>query len=543
MTFTRYAAMELHERLVSALGHDASHIRVETFHSLWLGIVRNHHLDFGYPSEEIEMIDAEQQKELVKEVCGEMRGKVPYTKVLAAMEHYASAGHQGADREDIAVAVGRYMNELRLRACVCYSTIGILIAQTLARAGATSAAGLLTTGIPREGNARSAEILNLWRRHWFVDEFQDVNRVQHDFLIAQGWFPRGARTMLVVGDVDQTIYRWRGADPSLMGTFPNDDSATLALRRNHRSLQRIVDVATGFICGGGHQMRSRIAAARGEGGVVQILRPWTWPNEIPDDGAIAVLCRTNEACRLAASELAAALVPHTVIGAADRVLRDPAAKEIISYLAMPECPRSASHARRICKAEGLSDITYHRVLAEAKTSGYTVFEVLQDEGESLCGFYDDLAKETSMLERLIMCIERYEMNRPALEPRVRHALRQMITAYVRETKWASRTGLGFSSWLALRDSQTDFGSHVERVQVMTMHSAKGLEFDHVVIFGLDASFPRANDDEAMQDERRLMYVAMTRAKDGLHLVSDSTAPSPFVSDIAALLADGGAAVA
>ncbi|HVI75940.1 MAG TPA: UvrD-helicase domain-containing protein [Anaeromyxobacteraceae bacterium] len=565
VTFTNKAAGEMRERLASLLGPAAEQLWVSTFHAFGARFLRREAAAAGLdPS--FAIYDTDDQLRLVKQVMAEL--KMPEGEPVTARDVLSSIDRWKNDAlRPGEVRVGELDVE-RQAAKAVYARYQ----QALKRAGATDFGDLLVK--PLHLLDEDEGVRARWSgrfRHILVDEFQDTNPTQ-DRLVRLLCGPK--RNVCVVGDDDQAIYRWRGADVTNILDFDRDyeGARVVKLEQNYRSTRPILDAAHAVIAKA-HRRREKKLWTSQEGGAPLALLVGRDEHEEAEriarqveaahaqgaawDG-VAVLYRTNAQSRPIEAALRARRIPYVVVRGTSFYERAEV-KDAAAYLRLALTPRSDLDLLRVVNrpARGVGEKSVERLAAFAQDRGQSLFDALSAvEGvpdltprarAALASFRDlvaDLHARVGGLDAGLAVQEvltRSEMiDRLKLEgtdeavERAENLMELLAAAREFDEAQAGRQGARdedepvppplarFLEQIALlgdADAPTPEG----RVALMTLHAAKGLEFDAVVLAGLEEGVlpysrpwrrpesleaSRADDDE----ERRLCYVGMTRAR-------------------------------
>jgi DNA helicase-2/ATP-dependent DNA helicase PcrA len=445
---------------------------------------------------------------------------------------------------------------------------------------------------------RFPAVLRHYQQRWqyvLVDEYQDTNRVQYQ-LVNQ--LAAEHRNLCVVGDPDQSIYAWRGADIRNILDFERDfgDARVVKLERNYRSTQRILSGASAVVEHNESRREKRLLAERGEGERIRLHECRDERDEAQyvvrkileaaekegrSFGAAAVFYRTNAQSRPIEEELLKYDIPYVVVGGV-RFYDRAEVKDALAYLRLMVNPSDAVALRRIVNrpARGIGKTTLGRALALAAERGVSPLEALRlfaGDGASgrtrrsidaFLGLIDALSAEVlgrKPSQALAAILDRsgYRKQLEAegtgeAEARLEN-LRELLVGA--EEFELANAGVSederslielFLDQVSLVSDLDEADMRDDRVSLMTAHSAKGLEFPVVFLVGMEEGiFPHASsfhDDVAIEEERRLCYVGMTRAMERLTLTwarkrrrfgSESyAAPSRFLAEIPASLVDG-----
>jgi DNA helicase-2/ATP-dependent DNA helicase PcrA len=556
VTFTNKAAGEMRARVEKLLGPEASQVWLSTFHSLCVRILRREIGHLGL-SRGFAIYDKGDAHTLVKEAmrrAGLDPKQEEPRRIEWRIDQWKNSGVGPAEAHDGAVDF-----EAR-RAAEIY----LVYQRLLVDANALDFGDLLLRTV--DLFERFPGVLSHYRRRWqyvMVDEYQDTNRVQYR-LVRQ--LADEHRNLCVVGDVDQSIYGWRGADIRNILDFESDypEAAVVRLERNYRSTQSILAGASGVV-ENNLERRERSLIAEREGGdpivvhaapgdrdeaqwvVRQILSAQR--SEGRPLGSFAIFYRTNAQSRLFEDELLKYNLPHIVVGGV-RFYERAEVKDALAWLRLLVNPADAVSLRRVVArpARGIGRGTLERADAIARERGVTLLEGLRAfaagaggrAGSSAKGFLelvDGLAAElprcgvgealARVLDRsgTLAALERE--GGPEAESRLEN-LRELLRAgedFDRanaELPDEERSEIElFLDQVALVADVDFYDRRDECVSLMTVHTAKGLEFPVVFVAGLEEGiFPHAGalrDERGIEEERRLCYVAMTRAQDRLFL--------------------------
>ncbi|MDI6773016.1 MAG: 3'-5' exonuclease, partial [bacterium] len=394
--------------------------------------------------------------------------------------------------------------------------------------------------------------------HVLVDEYQDTNHAQ--YLLVRALAGRH-RNVTVVGDDDQSIYRWRGADVRNILEFERDypDAKVVALTQNYRSTKTILAAAHAVIRHNPHRHPKELWTGNQEGLPVQVYDALDGSDEarfvsdqiraLVADGVrlreIAVLYRTNAQSRLLEEECLKAGIPYQVVGGV-RFYERKEIKDILAYLRLAVAPRDEVSLRRALATprRGIGEVSLARLEAGARAAGCTMLEAMQRPElaedlpraaartlEGFAGLIADLSEAATNLPagdviaraivetgyQAMLQAEGTEEAFGRLEN-----LRELVTVAREIEEFAGEPGLAaFLQHLALVADVDTHRDDLDRVTLMTLHSAKGLEFPAVFVTGLEEGLcphVRALEEEGgLDEERRLCYVGFTRAKHRLYL--------------------------
>jgi DNA helicase-2/ATP-dependent DNA helicase PcrA len=372
--------------------------------------------------------------------------------------------------------------------------------------------------------------------YYFVDEFQDTDKTQMDILRKLD-----PENLFVVGDDYQSIYRFRGACVENILEFPNiyPGSETIILNRNYRSTKNIVNAANNVISNNVSQIKKDLVTER-EGSSVEIAElpdvdsefDWIAKN-ISETGAenkdYAILCRTNRYALAACDYLKSRLIPAKVLTNKDSIFDMPDIKKIISFIEVAVNPLDEKKILDTVQFpyKTISDTGLKKIVLKSKTLSRSLYEIIGEFYTSkITKFIESAKKLSTMKEFFMLAVETLELEsfyeKRDLTGRIGDIHKAFLTFEIWERVQHSLSEptdfSAFIKWLKLKDIQENFvQEEMNVVKILTVHGAKGLEFPIVFVPGLyEGHFPISNNDD-MEEERRLFYVAITRAKDKLFL--------------------------
>jgi len=546
ITFTNKAADEMRERLVKLIGPVAERMWVSTFHAACVRILRSHADRLGY-RRSFTVYDDTDSRRLVEHVLRDLdidAKKLPPRSVQAAI---SSAKAELAGPEALA-AGAQSIFERRI------ADVYVEYQKRLFTASAMDFDDLLLQTV--EVLRKFPEVLESYQvrfKHILVDEYQDTNRAQNEIVLMLG---DSHHNVTVVGDSDQAIYGWRSADIRNILEFEErfPDAAVIPLEQNYRSTKTILDAANAVIANNTTRVPKDLWTV-GEPGV-PLLRyraedeydeaAWV-TSEVArlyrDEGLsyrdIAIFYRTNAQSRALEEELVREGISYRVVGGT-RFYDRREIKDLLAYLRVLANPSDEVSARRIVNVprRGVGDSSVQRLVAWARANGSSFADALDHAAEagvtaraakSVDAFRELLAGLRAMQEAgagpgtlLEAVVERtgYRAELEAEETLEAEARLENIAEL--EGAAASYDELDeFLESVALVSDVDELDADAERVSLMTLHTAKGLEFPAVFLVGMeDGVFPhlRALDDPIrLEEERRLAYVGITRARSRLYV--------------------------
>lgn len=549
VTFTNKAAGEMKERIANLIGKSSRELWAGTFHSICCRLLRRYGKRIGIEPNFV-IYDESDQSQLVKQAVSiadvDSEAYTP-SKILNAISNGKNElldaqgyglSRKGPFDEIVARVYGRYQEALRQNNALDFDDLLMRAVQLL-----ETCPDVLT------------EIHDQFR-YILVDEYQDINHAQYRLIRA---LSSRHKNVCVVGDDDQSIYGWRGANVGLILSFQEDHPNTkvVKLEQNYRSTQKILDSAHAVISKNTERADKRLWTENGEGNNLVLYKAVneddeaTWISRIiarqtrdggTHPGDYAILYRTNAMSRAFESALREHDIPYEIIGGMSFFDRGEI-KDLAAYLKVIFNPNDSISLRRIINkpARKLGDTTVARVTQIAHSAGVSMYEGLPlaaddpdlrpAQKESLIRFYgimEELRAEMDMLsvsDLLLRTLDRtgyiaaLEATGKADDADRVETLGEMITDAVKYEKRADpgeATLQGFLERLALLSDLDQAQDMENTVSLMTLHSSKGLEFPYVFMPGMEEGiFPheRSQDDEfELAEERRLFYVGLTRAE-------------------------------
>jgi DNA helicase-2/ATP-dependent DNA helicase PcrA len=559
LTFTNKAAKEMRERIEHVVGSDAKNLWTGTFHSVFAKLLRSeaHHL--GYPNN-FTIYDTDDSKSLIRSIVKEMgldetqyKVNTVYNRISAAKNRliswtdYLSNGVLMADDAgNMRPEMGNIYKNYALR---CF------------KSGAMDFDDLLfnTDKLFKE----HLDVLNKYqhRIHYIlVDEFQDTNLCQY-FIIRKLAAVR--QNICVVGDDAQSIYAFRGADISNILNFEKDypDLKIIKLEQNYRSTKTIVEAANSVIAKNKAQLPKNVWTSNEEGNLIELIKA-TSDNE---EGRLVatsifeekmqgqhrfsdfvILYRTNSQSRAVEESLRRMNIKYKVVGGLSFYQRKEI-KDLLAYLRFSLNQQDEASFRRIINLpkRGIGDTTIDKIIVAANDHAISIWEVIQNAVSFLGG------RASSPIDDFVTKIKRFAIetqNKDAYEAAAEIAkssgllkelyedktveglsryenvqeLLNVIKEYVEDPEKEDKSLGAFLQEVSLLTSQDENkDKDPDTVTLMTIHMAKGLEFKYVYMVGMEEDlFPSQmmlSSRAELEEERRLFYVAITRAKKKLYL--------------------------
>ena len=574
VTFTNKAAGQMKDRVAALLSENLeTWPHISTFHSFCVRVLRGDIGRIGY-TPAFSIYDEDDQSRAVKACIDELGLGEQVSSPRAVLGRISYAKNRGLKPEDLyKQAVDPVSEKL--------ASVFDLYDKKLAQSNALDFDDLLLKTVDLFYQAPDVcESYNKRFRYVLVDEYQDTNRIQYQ-LIRQLTLVH--QNLCAVGDEDQSIYRWRGADIENILNFEKDYPATriIRLEQNYRSTQLILDAATAVVSRNLARKGKTLWSDRGRGEKIGLVEAQNAEEEAryvagevsrllreDDEATIGVLYRTNAQSRVMEEAMRRQGLEYRLVGALSFYDRAEV-KDALAYARLAGNLRDSAAFQRIVNSppRGIGQTTLQILMDAARRSKVSLWEALEDAlaskllptraHKALEGFYTLMQELTAQRERATMSeffrtlLDRTTMldvlraeNTPESEGRIEN-LQELVNAAA-EAEERGETLAEFLDHAALV-SDADQIDDRARVTLMTLHTAKGLEFSTVFLAGLEEGlFPHklsADDAAEIEEERRLCYVGMTRAKDRLILSwagerrsyaresFESTRPSRFLSEI------------
>ncbi len=540
VTFTNKAAREMRERIERLLGENCN-VWIMTFHATCLRILRAHADKIGYTNSFV-VYDPADQKAVIKKILKENQvdeKKLPPAAVLGSI---SDAKNQGIGPEDFEVEFGGgYRNEIIGKCYLQYK-------QILMSNNAMDFDDLLTNTVKLL--KKEKDVLDIYQNRFkyiMVDEYQDTNKIQYELI---SLLTGERRNLCVVGDDDQCIYQWRGADISNILDFEKDfkGAKRIKLEQNYRSTGNILNAANSVIEYNSKRKGKKLWTENQDGKKPSYRRVETEKEEayyvgqeidrIRNTGNsykdFAILYRTNAQARNFEEILSARRIPYRVFGGT-RYYDRKEIKDVVAYMRLVLNPMDDLALTRVINEpkRGIGAKTIETLATLARVRNESIFQALQDEEVvgSLSQKTSVAVKDfVSVIDEGILRDSKYvyaldQQNTIEAQGRIDNIL-EFKTTITNQEKEEGAEALTLSDFLEKITLIADVDNHnpeEEAVTLMTLHSAKGLEFPYVFMVGMeDGLFPgwRSMDSEAgIEEERRLCYVGMTRAMKHLWLTS------------------------
>ena len=577
ITFTNKAAGEMRERIKSLVGDIADNMWICTFHSACVKILRQDIDKLGY-DKSFAIYDTMDSKTLIKDCMDELHidekvisHKVFMSYISSFKDKYISPGEVSlyAGNDYLASQVEKvyklYQSKLKKFNALDFDD---LLFQTVR---------LLKT---------NKEVLEKWQNRFkyiVVDEYQDTSKIQYMLISLLGSVHKN---VCVVGDDDQSIYKFRGADIENILSFEKqfENAKVIKLEQNYRSTKNILESANAVIANNTKRKSKKLWTENSEGSKINLINPIDEREEAAKIGDIienyiykgykysdmAILYRMNAQSRVIEEYFLRNAIPHRVVGGL-RFFDRKEIKDIIAYMRVGFNGKDDISFKRVINEpkRGIGKTAIEKIEQIAKTEDISLFEVCEK-----IEIYDELSRYHKTLRDFVKLIYDFRVELSDIEKYVSSVINGSgyLDMLVREDSIEARTRADnvkelmsmvkefkeneeeptvslFLENMALLSDIDNYDNDEDAVVLMSMHAAKGLEFDIVFLAGVEEGmFPSTRSfgsNEEMEEERRLMYVAITRAKKELYITVSGkrtlfgntmfSRPSRFIGEIPANL--------
>lgn len=582
ITFTNKAAREMQERVGKLLGESARDIWVSTFHALCVRILRRDIEKLGY-NRAFTIADTSEQRTLMKRICAELNidtKKFDPRSILSAISNAKNALQTPDDYSKeansmfenmVARAYKLYQRELEANQSLDFDD---LIMKTI------------------ELFEKDQETLEFYQdkfHYIHVDEYQDTNDAQYKLvnMLAQGY-----KNLCVVGDADQSIYGWRGANMNNILNFEHDypQAHTVMLEQNYRSTQTILDAANEVIDNNVYRKKKKLWTENGKGDQISYYRAQNEHDEaqfivskIKEEreknnykyNDFAILYRTNAQSRMIEETFLKSSVPYTMVGG-HKFYDRKEIRDILAYLTLIVNPQDSMSFERVVNTpkRGIGMTSVDHLREFANDNNWSLLEAAEnvdiannistrtrvkiDEFGQLMRNLTKQAEFLNLTDLTEEILDKSGYNKAleqdkSLESQARREnldeFKSVTQEYDEQHKDEDDNNIqkitNFLADLALVSDQDDVDEQAPAVTLMTLHAAKGLEFPVVFLVGMEEGiFPLSRailEDDELEEERRLAYVGITRAKKKLYLTNafsrllygriQRNQPSRFVEEI------------
>lgn len=540
ITFTNKAAKEMRNRVENELGSITDSIFIGTFHSFGLRILRENYIDIGYTSN-ITILDTDDAKAIVKRILKENGYDPAKYEIRTIINKISSAKNDGISPDEYTKL---FLNDLDIVIGLVYKEYTKLLKDN----NSVDFDDLLLK--PVELLKKNKIILEKYQERFkyiLVDEYQDTNSIQYELckLLASRY-----KNIFVVGDANQSIYSFRNADYRNILNFEKDykNTKVILLEENYRSTNNILKAANSVIKNNSEGKKLNLWSSKRDGELIDYIR---CEDEIKEANFvinkikdlisngykysdIAVLYRTNAQSRVVEDAFVRNNIPHNIIGSYYFYNRKEI-KDLIAYLKLIYNPCDSVSLERIINVpkRGIGAKSIENLRKKATENNISMFDAI-DSGKELefkkmilklqefslnCNL-SDLIEEILSTTGLRM---EYEINKSLENEAKVENLNEFKTVALMFEESGIYDLQTFLENIALVSDRGQYNNDGDEVSIMTLHSAKGLEFNVVFLLGMEEGlFPHNrsfNSLSNLEEERRLCYVGITRAKEKLYLLS------------------------
>ncbi|MGE8498590.1 MAG: DNA helicase II [Pseudomonas sp.] len=547
VTFTNKAAAEMRHRIEDMLGQSPAGMWVGTFHGLAHRLLRAHWQEAGL-AENFQILDSDDQQRLVKRVIRDLGLDEQRWPAKQAQWFINGQKDEGIRPQGIQAAGDLFLSTMR--------SIYEAYEAACARTGVIDFAELLLRALDLWRN--NAGLLDHYQRrfrHILVDEFQDTNAVQYAWL---RFLAKGGESLMVVGDDDQSIYGWRGAKIENIQQFDSDfpGAEIIRLEQNYRSTANILNAANGLIANNQGRLGKELRTDVGDGELLSLYAAFNEHDEaryvvetiedaLRKEGLkrseIAILYRSNAQSRVLEEALLREKIPYRIYGG-QRFFERAEIKNAMAYLRLLDGRGNDAALERVINvpARGIGEKTVEAIREYARAHDVSMWEAIRlmlankalpgRASGALAGFIELIenlaAKVLSMPLHLMTQTVIEQSGLITYHKEEKGEKGQARVENLEELVSAARTFendeddeltplQAFLTHASLEAGDTQAAENEDSIQLMTLHSAKGLEFPHVFLVGMEEGlFPHKMSLEEpgrLEEERRLAYVGITRA--------------------------------
>ena len=552
VTFTNKAAEVMKQRVTKLMKNKVQEINIGTFHSICARILRNEIRHLGF-SKDFAIYDRTDQISLLKIILAEenipknilmpktVRNKISYFKSQLINPNHAMKSVKTAQDKSIIDVYKSYNNSLKENNAVDFDDL---------------------LNFPLDIFNNHPRILNKYQKLWkyiLVDEYQDTNKAQ--FLLVK-MLAEKHRNICVVGDDDQSIYGWRGADIRNILDFEKDfpECETYTLENNYRSTNQILHAAQSVVRNNSDRVDKDLLSVNGEGDLIGVIETH---DEMEEADAVinalekeikmkkrtfndfSVLYRTNSQSRALEDSFRRSAIPYKIIGGT-RFYERKEVKDVLGYLRLIVNLKDTISLRRVINfpPRGIGLKTVDKCFIQSVKDNKKLFDVLKNpepmkirgkQGDSLIAFFKLIKKYNELLPKLNASelaralveevgILKFYKRQDNIEDNERYNnVLEILNSIDEIVERKSNASINdFLEEVSLLTDIDEWNNDDNFVTMMTVHSSKGLEFPVVFLTGLeDGLFPLSialNEKEIMEEERRLFYVALTRSQDMVYLL-------------------------
>ena len=564
ITFTNKAAKEMKERIYKIVGNDAFKIQISTFHSFGLKLIKENYNLLGY-SNNFTILDSDDSQTIVKKIMKELNIDINKFNPKAIRNSISNNKNELIDAnsyekfvrtpydEVVKDVYQKYERNLKLNNAMDFDDLLVL---------------------PLKLFNENKDVLQKYQEKYkyiFIDEYQDTNEPQY---ILSKMISAKYRNITVVGDSDQAIFTWRGANYRNILNFEKDykEAKVVLLEENYRSTKTILNAANNVIKNNKIRKEKNLWTQNDEGVKITYYKAYDEKDESnyvvdevkelinsginPND--ICVLYRANAQSRVIEEAFLKRNIAYNIVGSYAFYNRKEI-KDLIAYLKLIYNPKDDVSLLRVINypKRGIGSKSIENLVIKANADSKSIFEVI-DSGKELV--FKNLIKDLINKERNLSLTELIDVvlddcgikrdleSEKSIEADIRlENLEEFksITKSFEEAEGSATLGDFLSNLALVSDVSEQKENTNDRVTLMTMHAVKGLEFDYVFIIGFEEGlFPHSNcldSNDELEEERRLCYVAITRAKKKLYIINarsrilygkiSNNIPSRFINEI------------
>ena len=541
VTFTNKAAQEMKTRIVELVNHDISGISIGTFHSISAQLLRKNISKIGYNSD-FTIYDQQDSKSVVKQVIKDFNLDVKQFDPKTYQIKISNAKNSMKNPDYFKDLSENYSDKMFYQIYLKYQEI-------LKKNNSVDFDDLLT--LPLTIFENHPECLKFYQdkyKYVLVDEYQDTNKPQFEFIYS---ISSVHKDIFVVGDDDQSIYGWRGADISNILNFKDafGKATIIKLEQNYRSTKTILDAAWHVVSRNLNRADKKLWTDNSEGELIDIVESFDerfeskqvfgkilkYKNELDN---VAVLYRTNSQSRIIEDELRKGGIAYQIIGGVKFYDRKEI-KDVLAFIKLIVNHNDSVSLERIINfpPRGLGKTTIDKIRSIANDNSSSIFEEIKNieslnlsikQKKSLNDFYNLIKNSANRLTRdkgsvivrnLIkeINLENFYHKQDTVDANERWKNIEELVLGIEEYESSKDdfSLVGFLEEVSLLTDIDRWNKDEKALTMMTIHSSKGLEFDYVFIVGLEEGlFPiiRDFDDNDLEEERRLFYVALTRSR-------------------------------
>ena len=541
ITFTNKAAREMKDRIISMVGNIAYQIQISTFHSFGLSILKNHYNKVGL-EKNFTILDSDDCNTLIKNILKDMNVDENYKGIRNIISNNKNSlispveyeRFVNTDYDKIVLEVyERYQNRLKRNNSVDFDDL------------------LYLPIVLFKNNKDVLEEYQNKYKYVLIDEYQDTNEAQYKLtkMICSKY-----KNICAVGDDSQSIYSWRGSNYRNILNFEKDypNCKTVYLEQNYRSTKTIINASNDVIKNNKNRKDKNLWTDNEEGALIEYntlanekdeaYYVVSEINKLIDEGIdykdIAILYRTNAQSQTMEKELVLNNIPYKIVGSQYFYNRKEI-KDLMAYLKLIYNKDDDVSLLRIINVprRKIGKVTIENLINKANDLNTSIFDAISSSKElefkELINDFRDKKDSMSLVDFVSYVLDKsgllHELESEKTiesETRIENLNEFKTVAYQFEEMYGIISLEDFLSEISLVSDITEYKSNDNAVTLMTIHLAKGLEFGNVFIIGLEESifphFNSFNSEEELEEERRLCYVALTRAKNRLYLLNASS---------------------